>query len=123
MKILRQLGVLFIICFTAQIIHSVLPLDFPAGIIGLIMLLLLLISGLLRTEHIAEPANFLLANLSFFFIPATVRVINYLAVLKNTAIQIMLICVITTIVTFAVTALSVTFTMKLLRRKDHAGTV
>jgi holin-like protein len=119
-KIIKQTGILFTIAWAGELVRFFLPFNFPAGIIGLIILLVLLLSGLLRLENIQELSNFLLANMSFFFIPAGVNAINYFNLLGNAAIQLILICVISTIVTFAVTAFSVSLAMKLLHRAENA---
>ena len=44
--------------------------------VNLYLLLALLATGLLKIEHIREKADFLLANMAFFFLPAGVSVIE-----------------------------------------------
>ena len=118
MKIIKQIGIIFSICWLAQVVEYFLPFDFPATVIGMILLFICLLTGILKIEHIQEKSDFLLSNMAFFFIPAGVSMINYLDILKNNALQLVLICIITTIVTFFVTAYSVHFTMKLMNRKN-----
>lgn len=120
MKIICQIGVIFAVCWISQIIEAVLPFAFPASVIGMILLLALLISGVIRLEHIREKADFLLANMAFFFLPAGVSILNYVDVLQSCAVQLVIICLITTAVTFGATALSIRATLYLLeRRKNH----
>ena len=64
-----------------------------------------------------EKADFLLGNMAFFFVPAGVSIINYFDILKSTVLQLLVICVVSTIVTFAVTAYVVTLTVKLMEKK------
>ena len=118
MKIIKQIGIIFSICWLAQVVEYFLPFEFPATIIGMILLFICLLTGILKIEHIQEKSDFLLSIMAFFFIPAGVSMINYLDILKNNALQLVLICIITTIVTFFVTAYSVHFTMKLMNRKN-----
>ena len=118
MKIIKQIGIIFSICWLAQVLEYFLPFDFPATVIGMILLFICLLTGILKIEHIQEKSDFLLSNMAFFFIPAGVSMINYLDILKSNALQLVLICVITTIVTFFVTAYSVHITMKLMNRKN-----
>ena len=118
MKIIKQIGIIFSICWLAQVLEYFLPFDFPATVIGMILLFICLLTGILKIKHIQEKSDFLLSNMAFFFIPAGVSMINYLDILKSNALQLVLICVITTIVTFFVTAYSVHFTMKLMNRKN-----
>ena len=52
MKIICQIGVIFAVCWFSQIIESALPLKFPGMVIGMLLLLALLATGLLKIEHI-----------------------------------------------------------------------
>lgn len=116
MKILKQAGILFSICWISLVIEKLLPFPFPASVIGLILLFFLLLLRVLKVDHIREKSDFLLENMAFFFIPAGVGIINYFDVLKGFAGQLIAVCVISTFVTFAATALS----MKLVMRMQNA---
>lgn len=119
MKIIKQIGIIFSICWIAQIIESMLPIDFPASVIGMIMLFLLLLTGWLKVDHIREKSDFLLSNMAFFFIPAGVSIINYFDVLKNCVLQLIFICVVSTVITFAVTAYSMKLVLKLMAARQR----
>ena len=86
-------------------------------LIWLLLLLALLATGLLKIEHIREKADFLLANMAFFFLPAGVSVINYFDVLGRSAVALVLVCLLSTVITFGATALSIRFTLRLLERR------
>lgn len=116
LKIIKQIAIIFSICWISQIIEHFLPFAFSASIIGMILLFLCLLTGFLKIEHIQEKSDFLLSNMAFFFIPAGVSIINYFDVLKSNAWQILLICIITTFVTFGVTAFFIRLTMWIMRR-------
>ena len=118
MKIINQIGIIFAICWVSQIIERLLPFSFPASVIGMLLLFLLLLTKTLRVEHIREKSDFLLSNMAFFFIPAGVSIINYCDILKSNLWQILTICVLTTFITFGVTALAIRLTMKWMRRGE-----
>ena len=120
MKIIKQIGILFTICWFSEVLEFLLPFDFPAAVIGLVLLLICLLTGLLKVEHVQEKSDFLLSNMAFFFIPAGVSLINYFDVLKSTALQLIIICIVSTVVTFAVTAYSIKFTLKLMNRRKNS---
>ena len=121
MNIIRQIGIIFAVCWISQVVEAMLPFAFPASVIGMILLFLLLATGLLKLDHIREKADFLLANMAFFFLPAGVSILNYIDVLKSCAIPLVLICLISTVLTFGATAGSIRLTMRLLeRRKGNA---
>ena len=121
MKIICQIGVIFAVCWFSQLIEAALPVPFPASVIGMMLLLdpglALLATGLLKIEHIREKADFLLANMAFFFLPAGVSVINYFDVLGRSAVALVLVCLLSTVITFGATALSIRFTLRLLERR------
>ena len=115
MKTLLQIGIVFLICLIGEIISLILPFPFPGSVIAMILLFLLLLFGALKVEHIRGKVEFMQQNMAFFFIPAGVGIIEYFGVLQSTWLPFLLICVITTILTFAATALTVTLVMKLQR--------
>ncbi|MBQ7841600.1 MAG: CidA/LrgA family protein [Lachnospiraceae bacterium] len=120
MKIITQIGIIFTICWISQIIEKVLPFEFPASVIGMILLFLLLVTKVMKVDHIREKSDFLLSNMAFFFLPAGVSIINYFDVLKNCVVQLIIICVVSTVVTFAVTAYSMKLVLWLMNRKKNA---
>lgn len=113
MKILLQIAIVFIICLLGEAIAVVLPITFPSSVISMILLFLLLLSKILKPEHIKEKTNFLLKNMAFFFIPAGVSIMNYYDVLKGNILKLLIICLLTTVITFLATAYTVKFVMKL----------
>ena len=115
MKIICQIGVIFAVCWFSQLIEAALPVPFPASVIGMLLLLALLATGLLKIEHIREKADFLLANMAFFFLPAGESVI--FDVLGRSAVALVLVCLLSTVITFGATALSIRFTLRLLERR------
>lgn len=117
MKIIRQFGIIFTICWLGTVAEHLLPFAFPASVIAMLLLLICLLAGILKVEHIREKSDFLLANMAFFFIPAGVNVINYLDILKASWLPLLVICLVTTVITFAATAFSIRLTVYLLRRK------
>jgi holin-like protein len=116
MKIIKQVGIIFAVCWLSQVIASVLPFAFPASVIGMLFLFICLLTGLLKIEHIQEKSDFLLENMAFFFVPAGVSIMNYFEILKSSVVQLVIICVVSTVITFAVTVYSVKWTMRLLDR-------
>lgn len=120
LKLLSQIGIVFAICWVGTLIESVLPFPLPASVIAMLILLVLLAVRALRPEHVQEKSDFLLGNLQFFFIPATVGIMNYVDVLRENLVVLPVICAVSTIATFAVTAATVTFTNRLLNRRKKS---
>lgn len=119
MKIMYQIAIIFFVCWISQVIEALLPFAFPASVIGMVLLFLLLCTGALRMEHIREKSDFLLSNMAFFFVPAGVSIINYADVLRSSAVQLVIICLVTTVLTFGATAWSIRLTLHLMERRGR----
>ena len=104
MKLIAQAAILFSLCWLSQLIEAALPFEFPASVIGMALVYLLLALRVLRVDHIREKSDFLLSNMAFFFLPAGVSILQYFDVLKSAAVQLAVICLVSTVVTFAAAA-------------------
>ena len=114
LKILTQIGIIFGICWISQCIEQGLPFTMPASIIGMVLLLTLLGLRIVKTEHIQEKSDFLLANLPLFFVPAVVSIMKYVDVLRSNLLALIVVCVVSMVVTFAATVLAVRLTIWLM---------
>ncbi len=117
MKLLLQLAVIFGVYWASQWIEALLPFSFPASVISLILLLILLLTGLVKHHHVRDFADFMLGNLVFFFIPVATSIINYVEVIGANFIAFATICVVSLILTYAVTAFTVTWTRRLMEKR------
>lgn len=106
MKLMIQIGVVFGVCLVGEGIAAVLPFPFPASVISMVLLFLLL-TTVLKVEHIRQKTDFLLKNMSFFFIPAGVGILGQFDVLRENLFPLLVILVVSTLLTFAVTAYAV----------------
>lgn len=116
MAILLQIGVVLLICLLSEIVSLLLPFPFPGSVIAMIMLFILLAAGVIKVGHIRQKAEFMLKNMAFFFIPAGVGIMEYFDVLKSCIVPFIVICVVSTILTFAATAGTVALIMRLQHR-------
>ena len=118
MRIIAQIGVVLLVCLLGEAIAAVLPFPFPASVIGMVLLFLLLACGWLKPHHIREKSNFLLSNMAFFFIPAGVGLLKYLDVLAANLIPLLVICLVATPLVFFVTGWTVQAVMKWTASKE-----
>ena len=68
MGIMAQIGIVLAVCLVGEGIAALLPIPFPASVISMVLLFLLLATKLLRPHHIKEKSNFLITNLSLIHI-------------------------------------------------------
>ena len=116
MRFFRQIMRLFMLCCIGDLISAMLPFPFPGSVIALILLFLCLVLKLIKTEQINIISDFLLKNMSFVFLPATVSIISYIGVFQSIIWQFLTICIVTTLITFFATAYAVKFTMYLINK-------
>jgi holin-like protein len=121
MKILIQVGILFGVYWLSQCIEAVLPFTFPASVISLLLLLVLLLLGMVKVDHIREKSEFLLGNLGFFFVPVAAGVMNYVDVIQKNAVAFLTICVVSLVLTYGATVAAVRLTSRLLEKRGGAG--
>lgn len=95
--IIIHIFILYLFNIVGTGIKDFLNLSVPGSVIGLLLLFILLISNVLKVEWIEEGAQFFVNNLVFFFIPATVGVMNYFDLFKGKGILLILIVLISTI--------------------------
>ena len=70
MKFIRQFAIILAISLAGEALSFFLPLPVPAGIYGILLLLLLLTTGILKVGQIKEVSSFLIEIMPIMFIPA-----------------------------------------------------
>lgn len=121
MKILLQLTILFSICLVGQFLSDLIPIAVPGSVISMVLLLLLLLSRILKPHHIKETSEFLIQNMAFFFLPPGVQILEKYSFLQGHLLTFLLICIVTTLLTFTVTAYTVLGAMKLQTKIQNRG--
>lgn len=116
MKLLVQIGIVFGICLVGEGIAQILPFPFPASVISMILLLVLLLTKVVKVHYIQQKADFLLKNMAFFFIPAGVALIEQVDAVKDSALILLFICFVSTFLTFGATALTIKLVLYLQNR-------
>lgn len=122
MSIMLQIATLFVICLLGEGITTFFGLAIPGSIIGMTLLLAFLLLRWIKIQQVEQVGNFLLKNLAFFFVPAGVSVMEHYEMLKGNIIILIVICLITTILTFGATGITVKIVMRLqekMRRGEH----
>ena len=119
MSIVSQLFVVFFVYLASEGISALLPFTFPASVLGMVILLVLLLTKVLKPAQLKESSDFLLGNMLLFFIPTCVSVITYADVLFRNFWSIVLISILTTPLVFFVTGQVVQLTMKRIRKKGE----
>lgn len=112
-KIVLQLSLLILIWWVSSLIQHALNLPVSAGVIGLLLVLIALLSGLFKLHWLKPGSDFILAELVLLFIPCVVGIIKYKDLLSTQGWQLILSVVIGTFCVMLATAYSVYFGFKL----------
>ena len=112
MSIMVELAIVFGICLISQGVSALLPIEFPASVISMLLLLALLLSGVVKERHIQRVSTFLVGNMAFFFIPPCVGLIDHAATLGSCLIPFLIIAILTTPLIYAITGWTIQLMMK-----------
>ena len=118
MKLFREALIILGIYLIGEILSSTLSLPIPGNILGMVILFVLLCTKTIKVDQISNVTNFLLDHLAFFFIPAGVGLMSSMGIIKATWLQLLIVCIVTTIVIIAVTGITVQFVAE--RKKNNA---
>ncbi|MCS3430291.1 CidA/LrgA family protein [Klebsiella sp. BIGb0407] len=99
------------------VLHLTLPL--PANIVGMMMMLVFLVSGILPVRFVKAGSAWLLSEMLLFFVPAVVAIINYFNVLEKFGIRIFAVIILSTILVLGCTAFVVDKLFIYENRKAH----
>ena len=109
MKLFREAIIILGIYLIGELISKGFSLPLPGNILGMIILLILLCTKIIKVDDVENVSDFFLSHLAFFFIPAGVGLISSFPSLKSSLVPILLICIVTTAIVIVVTGLIVQF--------------
>jgi holin-like protein len=118
MKIFKQLFIILSINLAGDLISRYLHLPLPGPITGMLLLLILLLTGVLKEREIRDTADFMLQNMGFFFIPAGVSIMISYHTLEGFYFETVVVVVVSTILVMAATALATQLFINLNERKN-----
>ena len=95
MNIMGELSLIFGICLVGEGVAALLPVAFPASVISMVLLMVLLLTGVVKDRHIQTASHFLVANMAFFFLPSFVGLLEHIELLKSQLVPLLLIIVLT----------------------------
>lgn len=115
---MAEIAVIFGICLISEGIAAALPVAFPASVISMILLLILLLSGVIKERHIHRVCRFFVGNMAFFFIPSCVSILEHVQTLSACLVPFLVISILTTPLVYFVTAKVIQLLMAARRSKE-----
>lgn len=112
-----QVVLLALIFLIAQQIAGRFHSGIPAGVLGLLGVLGMLMAGLLPSRHLAAGARWLHREMLLFFVPAVIAVIQYPDLVVHYGLAILAVIVGSTLCVMAATALAVDLVWRIASRR------
>ena len=103
MKFLRQFMIILLLSFLGEVLKMFIPLPIPASVYGLVLLLVCLMTGVLKTSQVKDAAFFLIEIMPVMFIPAAAGLIDSWKVLQPLLLPILVITVVITVFVMVIT--------------------
>ena len=119
MKHLGQIAIIAGVSLVGELLSYLIPLPVPGSIYGLLLMLLLLVTKTIRLRQVKAVANWLLSLMPIMFVGPTVSLMNSYEAYKSFLIPVIVICVVTTILTMAITGCTAQILMFRHNRKEH----
>ena len=104
---LLQIGLILGLWMAGEGIVRVTHLPIPGGIVAMAIILVLLASGQLRLGSVRRGAEWFLAQMLLFFVPAVLAVLDHREFLGWVGLKVFAVILVGTILVMAVTALAV----------------
>ncbi|MCR5278451.1 MAG: CidA/LrgA family protein [Lachnospiraceae bacterium] len=114
MKYLKQIGIIAVVSFAAEILERFIKLPVPASVYGLIIMFVLLLTGVVKLPDVEEVADFMLAIMPFFFVAPTVSLMTSFDAIKGSVLKLLIACFLSAVTVIVVTGVTAQI---LVRRK------
>jgi len=115
--VMLELGLILLVCLAGEWIAALLPFAFPASVISMVLLAILLMTGVVKEKLLSTVSKFLVVNMGLFFVPALVGTLEYADVLSSALLPFLAVTFLTTPVVYLVTAWSVQLLMRAMGKK------
>lgn len=103
MKFLRQFMIILLLSFLGEVLKMFIPLPIPASVYGLVLMLVCLMTGVLKTSQVKDAAFFLIEIMPVMFILAAAGLIDSWKVLQPLLLPILVITVVITVFVMVIT--------------------
>ena len=118
MKYFKQFGIIAGVSCVGDLLYALLPFPIPASVYGLVLMVILLMTKVVKLDMVEETADFLISMMGIFFVPSSVGLMNSFGVMKGSVVQLLLMCMISTVVVMIVTGLVAQLVITVKQKKE-----
>lgn len=91
-----QIAIIMVITCIGEILNELIPLPIPASLYGIVILLALLMSGIIKPESVKKVSVFLIDIMTLTFIPAMAGLMHSFHLLKGSLTAYIVILIVST---------------------------
>lgn len=106
MRLIGQFLIIAGVSFAGEILSLLLPLPVPASIYGLVLMLILLMTGVVKLHQVKTAADFLIEIMPLMFIGPSVGLMESLPALQAMLLPLVVILILTTLLSMGATGLT-----------------
>ena len=118
MKYVSQIAWIATISFAGELLNYLLPLPIPGSIYGLVLMLILLVTGVVKLDRVKAVGDWLISIMPVMFVGPVVGLISSYGSYKDIIIPVFVITALTTVITMAATGLTAQGIIRLQRGKE-----
>ena len=118
MKYVSQIAWIATISFAGELLNYLLPLPIPGSIFGLVLMLILLVTGVVKLDRVKAVGDWLISIMPVMFVGPVVGLISSYGSYKDIIIPVFVITALTTVITMAATGLTAQGIIRLQRGKE-----
>lgn len=119
MKYLKQFLIIIGITFFAEFVKMIIPLPIPASIYGMLIMLFLLTTKVVKIDNIKDTSHFLIQVMPVMFIPPAVKLMVLYKELLPFILPFLIIVLLSTVLVMIVSGRTTQLVLKLSRKKDN----
>ena len=118
MKYFKQFGIIAGVSCVGELLYALLPFPIPASVYGLVLMVILLMTKVVKLDMVEETADFMISMMGIFFVPSSVGLMNSFGVMQGSVWQLLLMCVVSTVVVMSVTGLVAQLVISIKQKKE-----
>ena len=103
MEYVFQFLIIAAVSFSGELLSLLLPLPVPASVYGLVLMLLLLCTGVIRLQQVEKTADFLISIMPLLFMGPNVSLLSVIGGISGSLPGIFVVCLVSTVVVLGVT--------------------
>lgn len=123
MKYLYQIGIIGAVSLAGELLKAVLPFPVPASVYGLVLMLVLLCTGVIKLSWIEETADYMLLIMPVLFIEPSVKLMTSFDLLEGRVLTFVLTCMVSWAVVMIVTGRVTQAVIRGHRKRQQKNTV